>query len=122
MHNKTGSTHTHPTPHPPPPYYSTEVPKQGLSFPHYQREKISMIKRHEDRKTALIPIPAGLGVRAGQSTKVVNQQESLFCKASGSGGALGAGQTRLLQQLHKQTINSANRREVAFVQAGYGNT
>lgn len=43
------------SPTPPHSYSPTEVSKQGLSFPHSQRENICMRKRHKDRKTAMSP-------------------------------------------------------------------
>lgn len=99
-------------------YSPTEAPKQGLSFPHSQRQKFSTRKSHKDRKTALIPVPAGLGVRAGQPTCCNSMGVLLLQSQRLWGGALGAGQARLLRQLHKQTLNSANIRAVAFVQSG----
>jgi len=73
---------------PPHPWSLTEAPKQGLSFPCSQREKISMRKRHKDRKTALISVPVGLGFRAGQSrscksTGVLLSQSQQQCGCAG---------------------------------------
>lgn len=72
-----------------------------------------MRKRHKGRKQLWSQVLQAWGLELA-SVQAVNQQECSFQKATDSGGAPGAGQGRLLQQLHKQTNNSGNVRAVGI--------
>lgn len=91
---------------------------RGCPFPTPKGKSFLREKVIKDRKTALIPVPAGLGVRAGQPTRCNSTGVLLSQSQRLLGGKLGAGQARLLRQLHKQTLNGANIRAVVFVQSG----